>query len=139
LPLLSAPEADSPIYVAGTNAYLVTDGGLVPLTTATDGSSPEIETNAGDGQNNPAALDTEAETPKDSPDKAQVVDEVDEVKDKVKAAQAEVKAFIKWVRKSPTRNFVFENLPKVYGETLNKFVDVGDYDGARWYAERYLG
>lgn len=55
-----------------------------------------------------------------------------------KAIRKEVGQFIRWLRKSPTDPFEFVNVPAVYGETLNKFVAVADYDGARWYAERYL-
>ena len=50
----------------------------------------------------------------------------------------ETKRFLKWVRKSPSRAFEFKHLPVSYAETLNKFVAIQDFDGARWYAERYL-
>ena len=54
--------------------------------------------------------------------------------------KAEVKKFIRWVRKGNTsKSFNFEHLEETYAEVLNKFVEAGDPDGARWYAERYLG
>jgi hypothetical protein len=55
-------------------------------------------------------------------------------------AQEEVAKFIRWVRRgTPTRPFNFEHLDHAYAEVLNKFVEEKDLDGARWYAERYLG
>jgi len=54
--------------------------------------------------------------------------------------KAEVKKFIRWVRKGNTsKSFNFEHLESTYAEVLNKFVEAKDLDGARWYAERYLG
>jgi hypothetical protein len=55
------------------------------------------------------------------------------------AAQDEVKKFIRFVRKNPNRSFNFEHLEKSYAHVLNKFIEAQDPDGARWYAERYLG
>jgi hypothetical protein len=55
------------------------------------------------------------------------------------AAQDEVKKFIRFVRKNPNRSFNFEHLEKSYADVLNKFIEAQDPDGARWYAERYLG
>ena len=51
----------------------------------------------------------------------------------------EAKAFIRWLRKwgQPDRPYRFQHLPAAYADTLNKFVEVQDFDGARWYAERY--
>ena len=57
-----------------------------------------------------------------------------------KSAQEEIRTFIRWVRKGNTsRSFNFEKVEATYAETLNKFVEAKDLDGARWYAERYLG
>jgi hypothetical protein len=55
-----------------------------------------------------------------------------------KAARQEAKQFIKFLRKAPDRPFNFTAMPSTYADTLNKFVAINDYDGARWYAERYL-
>ena len=55
----------------------------------------------------------------------------------LKAAD-ELKMFLRWLKKSPTRPFNFREVPVVYAEVLNKFIDIKDYDSARWYAERYL-
>ena len=55
-------------------------------------------------------------------------------------AKEEVKKFIRWVRNGNTsREFEFKHLEATYAEVLNKFVEAKDLDGARWYAERYLG
>jgi len=56
-----------------------------------------------------------------------------------KPAVSEVKAFLKWSRIARDREFNFEHLEEEYAATLNKFIITGDLDGARWYAERYLG
>jgi hypothetical protein len=54
--------------------------------------------------------------------------------------QQEVKKFLRYVtRGTPTRSFTFEHLDHAYAEVLNKFIEARDLDGARWYAERYLG
>jgi hypothetical protein len=37
------------------------------------------------------------------------------------------------------RPFEFKELDETYAEILNKFVETKDIDGARWYAEHYLG
>lgn len=50
----------------------------------------------------------------------------------------EIKTFIKFLSKKPTRRFDFIHVPEAYGDTLNKFVEVKDYESARLYAERYL-
>jgi hypothetical protein len=70
------------------------------------------------------ATDTQTETPP-------VVEE---------PKKTEVKKFIRWVRRGNfDKSFKFEHLESTYAEVLNKFVEAGDPDGARWYAERYLG
>jgi hypothetical protein len=112
LTLIEAPEADMPILVAGTGAYLVTDTGLKPI--------DENVLVTDDGQ---AVTQEEIEP---------VVTEEE------KAIQDELRQFIRWLKKSPTRDFRFKNVPVVYAEVLNKFIGVKDYDSARWYAERYL-
>ena len=56
------------------------------------------------------------------------------------AAEDEVKKFIRWLRKGhPTRPFEFKELEETYAEVINKFIETGDIDSARWYAEHYLG
>lgn len=129
-PLLSAPEADQPIIVTPQGSFFITDEGLKPLmdttaVTASEASTlPALE----------APAETEADvTPAPTPE-APAEDEADANK----AIRKEIGQFIRWLRKSPTVGFEFDVVPTVYGETLNKFVEVADYDGARWYAERYL-
>lgn len=53
-------------------------------------------------------------------------------------ARDEIRKFKKWLRKSPTKPFNFEFVPDNYAETLNKFVAVEDFEGARWFADRWL-
>ena len=113
-PLIDAPEADMPIIINGASAYLISDEGIIPFTDATQINS--------DGEVEQAAIE-EPEKPALSNDAK---------------AQEEIKQFVKWARKSPTRSFNFKSVPNVYAEVLNKFIEVKDYDSARWYAERYL-
>lgn len=119
LSLIDAPEADQPIMVLGSTAYLVTTDGLVPVGGADVDATPNPENDA-----TSADASTEPVEP--------AVEPVD------KSARNEAKAFIRWLKKSPDRAFEFKYLPEAYSETLNKFVAVADFEGARWYAERYL-
>jgi hypothetical protein len=57
---------------------------------------------------------------------------------KAAADRDEIKTFIKFLNKKPNRRFDFIHIPEAYGDTLNKFVEVKDYESARLYAERYL-
>ena len=113
MPLLDTPEADMPIFVAGQSVFLFTPDGIVAAGTSLDENGVQ--------DNEPAATEAPAEKP-------------------AEPAQEEVKKFIRWVRRgTPTRAFNFEHLDHAYAEVLNKFVEEKDLDGARWYAERYLG
>jgi len=109
LPLVDTPEADMPFLVAGQSVYMFTPEGIVAAGTSLDESGVQ--------DNEPSAIEAPAEP-----------------------AQEEVKKFIRWVnRGTATRPFNFEHLDHAYAEVLNKFIDAKDLDGARWYAERYLG
>ena len=109
LPLIDAPEADMPFLVAGQSVFLFSPEGMIAAGTPTDENGVQTETPV-------------APVPTEEPKKA------------------EVKKFIRWVRKGNTsKSFNFEHLESTYAEVLNKFVEAGDPDGARWYAERYLG
>ena len=109
LPLVDTPEADMPFLVAGQSVYMFTPEGIVAAGTSLDENGVQ--------DNEPSATEAPAEP-----------------------AQEEVKKFIRWVnRGTATRPFNFEHLDHAYAEVLNKFIDAKDLDGARWYAERYLG
>jgi len=114
LPLIETTVADLPLIVAGAGAYLISDSGYVPVET-----QPEITS---DGE----ALSAESAVP------------TEPISEEGKAVQDELQQFLRWLKKSPTREFRFREVPVVYAEVLNKFVSVKDYDSARWYAERYL-
>jgi hypothetical protein len=117
LPLLDSPEADMPIFVAGASVFMMTPDGMVAAGTSLDENGV---------QDQPTAEKPVVETPAEKP--------VD------KSAQEEIKTFIRWVRKgNSSRAFNFECVEDTYAEVLNKFVEAKDLDGARWYAERYLG
>ena len=133
-PLIDAPEADMPIVVAGANAYLFTDEG-VKLFGQEEGDADQDPALTGVDPNNSNAISNNPnETPANEEDE-QLPAATDNASDK---AFKELKSFIRFLRKSPDRTFNFEHVPATYANVLNKFIAVKDYDGARWYAERYL-
>jgi hypothetical protein len=114
LPLVETPEADMPMVVAGKQTFFFGPDGVFP-------AEPTPETSFG-GQA-PTESNVEELTPSEP-----------------KPAEEEVKKFIRWLRKgTPSRPFEFKELDETYAEILNKFVETKDVDGARWYAEHYLG
>ena len=135
-PLLDTPEADMPMLVAGQSVFLFSPDGVITAGTKVDenGSVVEPETPPAappiPGQETPPAEG--GETPPPTPNTPPSNPE--------KAAAAEMRAFIRFVRKGYTgRTFAFEHIEKSYAEVLNKFIEADDLDSARWYAERYLG
>lgn len=141
-PLIESPEADMPIIAVGTGAYLVTESGLKPFDSATEGLGLDGEP-LGDTQNVLDNADnminalrgTDAEKPNEEVNTSNVETVEDDNADK---AVMELKQFLRFIKKSPTREFNFREVPVIYAEVLNKFVVTKDYDSARWYAERYL-
>ena len=146
LPLIASDVADQPIFIAGAAVLQITDQGFVPIDPASlqagldvgsadgsdsgsDGKPAEITA----GSDKPADQPAPDETSDDSQDKALNVSH-----ETLREQTAETKAFLRWLRKSPSRPFKFESLPAVYADTLNAFVAAQDYDAARWYAEQYL-
>jgi hypothetical protein len=130
-PLLSAPEADQPLIVTPAGTFFITDEGLKPVggDLSVGLESPAVET--------PEVSAPEISKPVvEAPASAEPVESDDVAAEK--AIKKEIGQFVRWLRKSPTNTFEFTVVPTVYGETLNKFVEVQDFDGARWYAERYL-
>lgn len=111
--LIDSVEADMPIIVTGNTGYFLTEEGIKPFETIQD--TPAID------------------LPLDTPAIENVVDETT-----AKKSQDEIKRFMRWLKKSPERQFNFQDVPAVYAEVLNKFVSVKDYESALWYAERYL-
>jgi hypothetical protein len=138
LPLLEAEEADTPIYTTSQGSFFVTADGVMDFATGT-------VTDSQDEAGNEAPEPFEDQPQDDQPvaEPVEVDPEVDDPEDlptssKMDLAVDEAKQFLRWLRKSPSRPFEFRHLPAAYAETLNKFITVQDYDGARWYAERYL-
>jgi hypothetical protein len=120
LPLLDTPEADTPILVTAAGTFLITENGVQTLGGDTQTAAPaDASTDA------PVEIAPPEATPDTNADEA-------------KAARNEVYKFLRWLKKSPKATFTFDHIPATYGETLNKFVSVEDYEGAQWYAERYL-
>jgi Phage portal protein len=134
LPLIDTPEADMPLLVAGQSVFLFSPDGLVAAGTPLDESGMVDESKTAPVANaqQPVAENEEKPVPSETPEAKE--------SDKSKAAKDEIKTFIRWVRKgNHNRSFKFEAVEKTYAEVLNKFAEEGDLDGARWYAERYLG
>ena len=122
LPLLDSPEADMPIFVAGASVFMMTPDGMVAAGTSLDENGMQDEPTA----ENPVVDNSLPNEAKPLPSD--------------KSAQEEIKTFIRWVRKgNSSRSFNFKYVEDTYAEVLNKFVEAKDLDGARWYAERYLG
>lgn len=120
--LIDSPEADMPIIALGNSAYFITEDGVKSFESFVDSNALEAPVdNTGVAIEEPEADDNPKE----------------EVNDAVKA-QDEIKRFLRWIKKSPDRQFNFQAVPEVYSEVLNKFISIKDYDSARWYAERYL-
>jgi hypothetical protein len=119
LPLVDTPEADMPMLVAGNSVYFFGPEGVQPAVEPVD----------------PLAGMSFGDTPEDS---KPVEDDLKPAEPK--PAEEEVKKFIRFIRKgTPTRPFEFKELDETYAEILNKFIETKDVDGARWYAEHYLG
>lgn len=121
--LVDSIEADMPIIVTGNTGYFMTEEGMKPFDV--NSATTEISTTP------------EISTTEEVTDAVEVPETIDN-EDTAKKAQDEIRRFVRWLKKSPTRQFNFENVPLVYAEVLNKFVSVKDYDSALWYAERYL-
>jgi hypothetical protein len=120
LPLLDTPEADMPVFVAGQSVFLFSPDGMVAAGTSMD-------ENGNVNEEEPAPTQPETQQPQQPEPKEQ-------------QAKDEIKSFIRWIRKgNANRSFNFESVEDTYAEVLNKFVEAKDLDGARWYAERYLG
>jgi hypothetical protein len=129
MPLIESPIADMPMIVTGTGAYFVTESGVIPFDNALEGVSAPAEEALEIESGGDISGGSEAPVPN--------VEDKPEEDEGVKA-QEELKMFMRWLKKSPTRPFNFREVPVVYAEVLNKFIDIKDYDSARWYAERYL-
>lgn len=114
LPLLDTPEADMPILVAGTTAYVFTPDGLVAA-----GSPTTDDQMASQLASQPVA------TPVGEKEIAQ-------------AQKGEMRAFLRRMRKNENIPFKFEYVPDTYADALNKMVASGDREGARWFAEWWL-
>jgi Phage portal protein len=131
LPLIETPEADMPMVIAGTSAFFLSPEGIVPVNpaaTSPEGEPSGSQTQAGQSANQKPQESGSGQGSQKSDDQS-----------KATPQEEEVKSFLKWARKSRVRPFNFEHLEASYGDVLNKFVLTGDLDGARWYAERYLG
>ena len=132
LPLLDTPQADMPILVAGSEVFLFSPDGIINASTVA--TAPTLDENM-DPSQGASVPDQAPEALGDTvPGREEAIPPGNTDK-----AVAEMKAFMRFIRKNPTRTFEFGYVSPAYADTLNKFIEVGDCDSARWYAERYLG
>ena len=136
LPLIDSPDADRLLFVTGATTYKLEDEGWGPIDNSLAAGLGGLEGESPINTPNPAQIDPSTENTADLADpsssEALPEPETDE-------AVKEVKAFLRWVKKSPDRPFNFQHLEWTYADALNKYVAAKDYDQARWFAERYFG
>lgn len=151
LPLLDAPEADLPIIETAAGTFVITNEGLEPLAAPADesmtgpvtaeGDADQATTVEGTPDSKEAPAEPEKPEPvKDEPKAEKPADEkpAEPVKDAGKEALAELRKFKKLLNKGIKRPFEFHHLDENYASTLNKFIAVGDHDGAKWFIDEYL-
>ena len=125
LPLLDTPQADMPMLVTGADTYLFSSDGVISL--ASVASAPALED---DGITPIEGADT-GEQPKPG---------VEATPENLNAeeASAEVKAFMKWAKRTDfTRQFTFNHIDPVVAEALNKCAFDGDMETAKALAKAY--
>jgi len=106
LPLIDAPEADSPILSMGAGLFIVTPEGITPVGNAVP--------------SDPSAMG-------EMPEEEVPAEEVAPVEESDATASQEVKAFMKWAKKGNCdRDFEFKTIDAVYAATLNRAARDGD-------------
>jgi hypothetical protein len=147
LPLIESEEADQPILFTPAGTFFMTPDGVMDLASGSTVDSTETDQQP-EGAGQPPAADAPEEEQPAEPKKPETEDQTEEPAKPVKTKSVdtsdlqrdEAKHFMRWLNKwrQPDRPYRFQHLPATYAETLNKFIAVEDYEGARWYAERYL-
>lgn len=133
LPLLDTPEADMPMLYSSSGLFFMGSDGLIDAFSASMANAPQAPEGEEGQPTTEVGSSPASETGGSQPTEIQAEEEVS-------AAQKELKAFLKWIRKGKfNRKFNFESLEPDLGEVLNKYVALGDLDAARWHAENYLG
>ena len=161
LTLLDAPEADQPIIETKAGTFIITVDGLQAIGEDTNiEDAPVTEPLTGDttpdqqvtgkpvGDNvptdAPVAGEPEAETPADDTETEQkkFVAQRDEIRKFKRCVTRQMREDTQRVEKGlnpkTMKPFMFNQLPETYASTLNKFVAVADYEGAKWFADRCL-
>lgn len=121
LPLIDSPEADMPMMVVGSTAFLLKPEGIVPFVEPPAPVAPVLPNGEPVDENAPEKPAAPTEEPN------------------TEETTAEVKAFMKWVSKGKrARLFEFKSLDPIVGEALNKCAFDGDMESARALAKAYL-
>jgi hypothetical protein len=115
LPLIDSPYADMPMIKSGSNSFFITPDGIVAVGTPSDipaGATPE-----------PVDATPENTTPETvaNPD-----------------LTGEVKAFLKWAKKSQEREFEFLLVDEFTGSALNRAAKMGDAELVKALADGVL-
>jgi hypothetical protein len=121
LPLIDSEYADMPMVIAGATTFFISPDGLIPV-----GSAPPTPEGAPTEQ--PVAegeIKPEADT-KETPTEP------------TQDEQAEVKAFLKWAKKSQDREFEFEALDFINASALNRAYRNGETDLVKALADGVL-
>jgi len=128
LPLLDAPEADSPMLVTASGLFFVTPEGVQPVSGG-QGSPTEAPEASGGTETPP-----KDGKPKETPSVAS------ETQEDTVTPDEEVKAFIKWAKKgATTRDFNFETLDSVTASAFNRAARDGDLTLVKSLADVVLG
>lgn len=121
LPLIDSEYADMPMVMAGAMTFFIGPDGLIPV-----GSAP------------PAPEGEPAEQVEGEPEAEPETDTEEAPTEPTQDEQAEVKAFLKWAKKSQDREFKFEALDFINASALNRAYRNGDTDLVKALADGVL-
>ena len=123
LPLIDSEYADMPMVQAGGTTFFIGVDGLIPV-----GSAPAAPDAGATNPEQPVAgTQSESQDGSEPTDSEPTPDE-----------QAEVKAFLKWAKKSQDREFEFEALDAINASALNRAYRNGDTDLVKALADGVL-
>jgi len=129
LPLLDAPEADSPMLVTAGGLFFVTPDGLENASAPQGQESPTGDTGDAEGANTPPKDGNASETP---PKPSETPSDQPSPKD-------EVKAFLKWAKKGNfEREFEFASLDPVTASAFNRAALTNDQEMVKSLADVVL-
>lgn len=123
LPLVDSEYADMPMIQAGANTFFISPEGIIAVGTNTA---------------TPADTATNPVEPLDDVTDENVADPLIKPPSEIGNEQAEVKAFLKWAKKSQEREFEFVTLDSINASALNRAYKNGDTDLVKALADGVL-